>query len=389
MGTYILSSANRWYVALEQRYGEVPPISGTNRIPAVKLTAKQIWEKRERRDKTGSRTFVGLPSGLRRRAEFGLRTYLTSWSGSGEPAYGPLFRAALGGDAELFGGGTAAEGCTGMTVRFTAPHGLREGQAISYGGELRFVASVGDATTVRLNAPLSVSPPAGATIGKTVSYRPGSELPSVSIFDYWSPATAVQRIVCGAGVDSLRIKINGDYHEFEFRGIARDVLDSASFAAGQGELMEFPEEPAAADFDYAIVPGNLGQVWLGSVPEQFCTLTEAELRLENDLEARDREFGCEGVRGISAGVRSVTLDVELYELDDDKTKALYQAARQRSPIGVMIQLGESPGQLFGVYLKGLVPEPPEFDDDENRLKWRFGSCRAQGTIDDEIYVAFG
>ena len=69
--------------------------------------------------------------------------------------------------------------------------------------------------------------------------------------------------------------------------------------------------------------------------------------------------------------------------------ALYQASRQRSPIGVMLQLGQQEGQLFGVYLKSVVPEVPEFDDGETRLQWQFSNCRAQGTFNDELFVAFG
>jgi hypothetical protein len=55
----------------------------------------------------------------------------------------------------------------------------------------------------------------------------------------------------------------------------------------------------------------------------------------------------------------------------------------------MFQLGEVPGQLMGVYLKSVVPQVPEFNDSENRLQWTFRASRAQGTIDDEITVAFG
>ena len=41
-----------------------------------------------------------------------------------------------------------------------------------------------------------------------------------------------------------------------------------------------------------------------------------------------------------------------------------------------------------VTLQGKM-RPVEFDDKENRLQWKFRASRAQGTIDDEIYVAFG
>jgi hypothetical protein len=42
-----------------------------------------------------------------------------------------------------------------------------------------------------------------------------------------------------------------------------------------------------------------------------------------------------------------------------------------------------------VNLKSVIPVVPEFDDSKNRLQWRFRSSRAQGTINDEIAVAFG
>ena len=98
MSSYISSNANRFYTALESAYGKVESITATNRIPAVKLGIRQQVETGTRRDKTGSRTFAGMPAGVRRRTSFDLQTYLTSWdktaAGSG---YGPLFEAAMGG----------------------------------------------------------------------------------------------------------------------------------------------------------------------------------------------------------------------------------------------------------------------------------------------------
>ena len=61
--SYISSNNNRFYVALEQSYGNAAAIAAGNRIPAVKLTAKQQTEKVQRKDKTGSRTFAGNPAG--------------------------------------------------------------------------------------------------------------------------------------------------------------------------------------------------------------------------------------------------------------------------------------------------------------------------------------
>jgi hypothetical protein len=389
---YISSNENRLYVAAEQSYGQVPSVGSGNRIPAVKLSTKQQMEQPERKDKTGSRSFAGIPWGLRRKTTYELTTYLTGWSQPGvEPGYGPLFCAALGGGPLFFSGGTAGSGSNGRVLNFAGPHGLSEGQAVTSGGELRFVCSIISATSVELNAPFTVTPGAGSPVGYTVTYQPQTELGSVSVFDHWSPATAVQRIVCGSAVDKLRVRVNADYHEFEFSGPAKDLIDSVSFAAGEGGLSSFPVEPILGDFDYSIIPGHLGQVWLGNTPDQFLTLTGAELVLDNDLEMRIREFGClaQMPQCVSPGVRAVTVDLELYEQDDAVTQALYQAARQHSPIAVMFQLGQQTGQLFGAYLKGVVPAVPEFDDSDRRLQWRFASCRAQGTVNDELYLAFG
>ena len=247
-----------------------------------------------------------------------------------------------------------------------------------------------DANTVQLNAPFTTTPAAGATIGATVTYVPSTNLPSVSVFDCWSPTTAVQRLLCGAAIDQMEILVNGDYHEVHFRGLAQDVLDSSSFSDNSvGQLQSFPEEPAVGAFDFSVVPGNLGQAWLGVSPTQFFTITNASVVLKNSLETRSTEFGSIFPRAICPGQRSVTAAFDLYGQDDSATTALYQAARQQSPISVMFQLGDAEGQVMAVYLKSVIPEVPEFDDSENRLQWRFRASRAQGTVDDEVVVAFG
>jgi hypothetical protein len=55
----------------------------------------------------------------------------------------------------------------------------------------------------------------------------------------------------------------------------------------------------------------------------------------------------------------------------------------------MLQLGEAAGQLCGMYMPAMVPQVPQFDDSETRLQWKFENDRAQGTANDELYIAFG
>lgn len=390
MSCYVCSNNERIYCALESSYGSIPSITGSNRVPALKFKAKQTPEQTGRKDKTGTRTFVGLPNQIREITTFEVDTLLTDWSNTAAPpAYGPLFQCAMGGTPVIWAGGTVAS-VTGTTqIAFTAAHGLSAGQAVTFNGEMRFVTAIENTTTIFINAGFTTPPVSGSAMGPTINYGLANSLPSASIFDYWDPSTAAQRIVEGAAVDKMQIKVNGDFQEFDFSGPARDLVDSASFENGQGGLAQYPAEPTIANFDYTIVPGHLGEVWMGVSPAQFLTITAAELTLENNIDLRVKEFGSDYARCIAAATRAVTLNFSLFEAADAQTLGLYQAARQRSPISVMVQLGEQAGQLCGAYMPAMVPMVPEFDDSETRLQWKFQNNRAQGTANDELYIAFG
>ncbi len=389
MSSYISSNNNRFYVAIEAAYGNAAAVTAQNRIPAVKLTAKQTLDKPARKDKTGTRTFQGDPSGLRPNTTFQLTTYMTAWGTQTQPPpHGPLFEACLGGAAELWGGGTVSA-ASSTTLTFTAPHGLQPGQAVTLGNEIRFVTAVVDQYNVVVNSPFTSALGGDTPAGATATYAPASEMPSVTLYDYWDPATAVQRLFPGIAVSKTLIKVNGDFQEFQFSGQSADVVDSSSFTTGQGGLTQFPVEPAVGPFDYTIIPGHLGEVWLGAIPNQFLTVTAAEITLDNGVNLRATEYGSILPRAIAPGERTVTMNLTLYQIDDAQTQALYQAARQRSPMAAMLQLGTQQGQMFGVYLSSVIPEVPAYEDGQIRLQWTFSDNRAQGTVDDEIYVAFG
>jgi hypothetical protein len=315
---------------------------------------------------------------------------MATWNDPGVlPPYDPLFQACLGGAAAQSAGGSVASTSGSSTLTFTAPHGLAVGAAVTSGGEIRFATVIVNADTVQLNAPFSVTPATSSQTGPTAMYQTAEALSSVTLFDYWSPSTAVQRILAGMAVDTLSIKLNGDFHEFNFSGQAQDLVDTSSFESGQFGLSAFPAEPTVAPINYSIIPGNLGQVWLGTSPTRFYTLTAANVTFTNNVDLRASEFGAILPRAIAPGQRTVSINFSIFEMDDTATAALYQAARQKSPISVMMQLGQQQGELFGIYMSNVVPDVPAFDDSQTRLQWQFQNCRAQGSVDDEIYLAFG
>ena len=390
MPNCVLSNQNRFYVELEPSYGTVPAITAANRIAALKLGIRQELELRERRDKTGGRTYVGVSPGGRKVTEFNLRTYLiNNATPSSPPVAGPMVQAALGASPLTFSGGTAGSGSTTTQIVFSGSHGLVQGQAFVFNGEIRFVENVVTSTTVDANAPFAAAPNSGEAFGAAVSYFPAAELPSASLFDYWDPTGAIDRVLSGAACDRFQIKINGDYHEMEFSGQAQDVIDSESFTSGQGGLSTFPSEPTVSGSTGLPIPGNLGQAWLGTPTNKFLTVTSALVELDNDIDLRNREFGTSVPQCIAAGMRRVIANFELFEVDDAATRSLYTAARSETPIGVMFQLGEAAGQLMGAYMPNVVPQLPEFNDDERILQWSFRDSRAQGIAEDEMVVAFG
>ena len=386
---YISSNNNRWYCQLEASYGQVGAVTAQNRISAVEMSIQQKVLTPTRKDKTGTRTYLGAPTGMRKQTNFQTTTYMSSWTTPGvAPGYGPMFQSALGATPLYFNGGTVAPSSTTSVINFEAPHGLAVRQAITYMGEMRFVTGT-TANSVVVNAPFTNIPATGGAVGATVTYQPATELPSYSLFDYWTPSTAVQRLLCGCAVDQLSLAINGDYQQFQFKGAAQDVLDTSSFAVGEGQLNAFPAEPVIGASPTTIVPGHLGQAWLGTLASQFLTLTSAEVTLNNQLDLRTQEFGFLIPKEINPGTRKVLMNLGIYGQDNSATTGLYQAARQREPISAGFQIGGESGELLGLYMGSVVPEVPQFNDKNTRVQWQFQGSQAQGLGDDEIAIAFG
>ena len=145
MSCYISSNNERVYVALESAYGTVPAITGANRIPLVKLTAKQVPEQTARKDKTGSRTFVGLPNTIRKTTSF--RTQHVDDGVDGSDRGAEPGSAVSGGDGRDAGvlhrrNGGDGDGPDGDSVHGGAR--VEPGQAVTFSGEMRFVAAIAE-----------------------------------------------------------------------------------------------------------------------------------------------------------------------------------------------------------------------------------------------------
>jgi hypothetical protein len=388
MSTYISSNANRLYAAIENSYGSASFVTATNRFPTRGLRAHQSVQTTRRLDKTGTRTYLGASVQGRRNTVFATQSYLTSWAGVTPPAYGILFQAALGAPPSANSGLIIASAEGLLQFQTAAAHGLSMGSGISFANEVRFVSGIVDSETFSINAPFSALPEPGSVLSSCATYAPGTTLPSVTIYDYWDPVSAVSRCLVGAAVDVLKVSVNGDFHEFCFTGPAADLLDSSSFTSGTAGLASYPIEPSLSAFDYSLVPGHLGQVWLGAPTSQFFTLTGASIEVKNNIAMRNSEYGSSYPLAVTPGNREVISRFALLAQDDAQTTALYAAAKARVPIQMMLQLGQCQGQMMGIYMPKVVPELPMYNDSEPRLEWEFQNNLAQGLSNDEIYIAF-
>ena len=98
--------------------------------PAAAIAAISIY---------AASTTTDFPKRIRRPTSFQLSTLMTEWADqTTAPTQGPLFQAALGATPQLFTGGTVASVTSQTEIQFSAAHGLTPGQAITFGGEIRF-----------------------------------------------------------------------------------------------------------------------------------------------------------------------------------------------------------------------------------------------------------
>jgi hypothetical protein len=99
------------------------------------------------------------------------------------------------------------------------------------------------------------------------------------------------------------------------------------------------------------------------------------------------EFGFIYPSSIAAGPRNVSITFSVFADDSSLIESLYVAAKLRTPVPAMFQLGQQQGQMMGVYLPQVMLEMPLYDDQESRLIWDFKTDVAQGTNNNEIFIA--
>jgi hypothetical protein len=387
MSCYINATNERLYGAVEDEYGQAVTLSSADRLSFRSLRLTESTLRAARRDKTGSRTRFAPHPEVRTENRFELDCYFAGRNpGSPWDGVTNLVEATLGGP-RVSAGSLIVSTVSGnpQTLGFSVAHGLTRGQGLRFQGELRFVKEVPSSTSVVLSAPFSNGLQPGGVLGTTISIWPGDKPKPLTLGDYWNPSGVVDRVLAGCVVDEMTVALNSDFHGAQFRGTAREIASVTGFLPGSTGLSLFPAEPSQVSHAFQLVPGHVGRVFLGGTEFYLLDLT---LRFVNNADTATREFGQSVAACYSADLREVTVQFQLYASSDAAVEQLHVLSRLRQETDLMIQMGNQPGQLAGIYVPRFVPEIPEMRDTDARVAMNYPRSQAYGVTNDEITLAF-
>ena len=141
MGTYISSSANRFSCCRGNRLWCAGRRCGGESLSRRSAEGPSSASGRKTAGQDGHANVFRRRKNIEAEDFFEVRTYLTSWNGTGQPCYGPLVQSAMGAAPEIAQGLTLASAPNGLQLETTAPHGLSLGSAVSSANEIRFIRS--------------------------------------------------------------------------------------------------------------------------------------------------------------------------------------------------------------------------------------------------------
>jgi hypothetical protein len=309
----VLSRNQRGYVQVESTYGTIPNSSGaatvgnSNAFRFTRLNMNPSVAQIVRPDKTGSLSQTVAAAGRR--------------SGSGSMA------------CSLAGSGTAG----------TAP---------DIGAFLQ--ALFGKAPAV--------------SGGTSVTYAMDDNQYGLSVFDFWTPSTALQQIAFGTIVRRGRFSAGQDVASVEFDLQSRWVIDSAQFAsaatAAKGGLTAFPSEPGSPTTNGNMAIGFTGANTIDG--SSYAELRSFEIDINANRELPNDVFNSYYPGSPGGDIREVGVSWSIYDTDASALNTLKGKAISQTPVAVVFQIGTVPGNIWTFTMNNVVLNSPATDDGQRR-----------------------
>ena len=381
-------------------YGTIPNTGGTasvgvaNYCRHIAFTIDPLVQTLRRRDKTGTRSATKGEKGRSR-----VREWQSSMSlvGSGvanqAPPCDPMLVALMGADATILTGSGAITGATNaspVVVTQTA-HGFANGDVVrvtAVGGNTAAngvwkIANVTANTYELVGSAGSAAYTSGGNGSRVgVRYTLSDNILAFTAWLFRTPASLQQRCGFGLVAQQATFNLGQDVAEWTAGGGGVWPVDSDTFASAdltqRGGLSAFPAEPAGTlPTDGGLVAGFTGMFVTGTT--KLANIRSCPIEVQTGNEPVTEEFGTFYPSTMEGDERSILISPSLYDQDDAGTKAIYQAAIDKTQLDVFVAVGTKVGGTFCFDLKGVQIDEPSLNDGQRRMTRNYRNCRAYGS----------
>lgn len=286
---------------------------------------------------------------------------------------------------------TTAAGSTGVTLNLTAGGGAASGIPTT-GGVLiavdiaagayevrRVISRATDVVTVDLA--FTSNPAAAQTVKVGTTYRfSSSQAPrSVTVKQYLNGTTKRTKVT-GVIFPDLSIDCDASSQEIVVKGNVSGV--------GQQHQTHADARPTIVTTGVPL-SGIVGKIWIGA--SKFCA-TKVGFNSNNGMELRQNEFCSLNPRGVKRTANNSRFTVGqsldlFYTSGDEDVHTIYDNAQSLTPQSVIVQLGNSPGNIVAWATPRFIADP-KLMAINGEFGVTFGGGRCYGTAaDDEIFFA--
>lgn len=220
------------------------------------------------------------------------------------------------------------------------------------------------------------------TASTKVNYSLSSvAVPSLTLWSFRKPGTVTQQAMFGAVVQTMRVNIGNDVATLDFDLEGKWVIDNDQFATAEteakGGLTAFPSEPASPVTNGNMVIGYKGSVSIDG--NSYTTVRPAVITLALDRELPKDAYNTDYPTDPGAGIRSINIDLSLYDDDSANLKTLKGKAFDQTPVDIIFTVGTVAGNRWKWTLKNVLLPAGDYDDSQRRYVWNVQGAQAHQT----------
>jgi hypothetical protein len=292
------------------------------------------------------------------------------------PDMAELFECGLGSVANTTLSTTVSSGASATGATLASGAGLAVGQGIlinvttgspATGRVVRILTSVAGAV-VTWDPALPQAPSVGDTVKGVITYSVATALPNALTIGHY--LTSISKQCNGAVVDQLKLMFDAnDEVRWEASGPAKTRLTAAQSAPG-----------AFTTVGTTPPSGLVGSLRLGAVAVEFL---KAEIIVQNAMELDNFQFGTSSATNFfRKNKRKIACNVTA--ILSDSTTLMAAAENATDNNALLIQCGQTEGNIVAVYGPDLDFDVPDMPDGEETLEITFGGTMKAVSGNDEF-----